>query len=104
MKHRLRNGGQKAILSGADEGESELFQDIESSLKHPSKVWGASLDPTDIIADNVILPEMRLGDSLVFPDMGAYTLVCASNFNRLPHPVCRYYKRGELHEWIVTAL
>ena len=51
----------------------DLFQHIESLLKHPSKVWGANCDGGDVIVELVDLPQMRLGDSLVFPDMGAYT-------------------------------
>ena len=80
-----------------------MFQNIESLLKHPSKIWGGSCGGEDVIVEKVDLPEMRLGDSLAFPDMGAYTLAFISGFNGLPQPVCRYYKQGELIEWNVDS-
>ena len=67
-------------------------------------MWGASLNGADVIADYVILPELSLGDSLVFPDMGAYTLAFNSRFLGLPQPICRYYKQGELIEWIMDII
>ena len=72
-----------------------IFQNSESAQKYPSTVWGASWDGDDLTANHVMLPEVGLGDSLVFPDMGAYTLACASGFNGLRHPVSRYYRHGE---------
>ena len=85
------------VMSSSD---FDLFQHIQSLLKHPSKVWGASCDGGDVIVELVDLPQMRLGDSLVFPDMGAYTIACATDFNGLPQPVCRYYTQGDLIEWV----
>ena len=65
-------------------------------------MWGGSCDGGDVIVEHVDLPEMRLGDSLVFPDMGAYTRALTSGFNGLPQPTCRYYKKGELSEWVMN--
>lgn len=49
-------------------------------------VWGPTCDGLDQVANDVLLPELKLGDWLVFEDMGAYTLPVASHFNGFPIP------------------
>jgi ornithine decarboxylase len=39
------------------------------------------LDSLDTVVTGYQLPEMSVGDWLVFDDMGAYTTALASNFN-----------------------
>mmetsp|Transcript_8218 Transcript_8218/g.11094 ORF Transcript_8218/g.11094 Transcript_8218/m.11094 type:complete len:529 (+) Transcript_8218:595-2181(+) len=48
---------------------------------HYSTLFGPTCDGLDTILRNVPLPELKLGDWLVFPNMGAYTLAAGSNFN-----------------------
>jgi hypothetical protein len=38
----------------------------------------------DIIAENVQLPELQIGDLIVSGSMGAYTTASATEFNSLP--------------------
>lgn len=38
------------------------------------------------MCENVLLPELEVGDWIVFEDMGAYTLPVASPFNGFPIP------------------
>lgn len=38
------------------------------------------------MANDVLLPELKIGDWLIFEDMGAYTLPVASHFNGFPIP------------------
>lgn len=52
----------------------------------PSSVWGPTCDGLDQVSENILLPEMKIGDWLVFEDMGAYTLPVASHFNGFPVP------------------
>jgi ornithine decarboxylase len=47
----------------------------------PCSIWGPTCDSIDMIAKDVQLPEMRIGDWLVFNQMGAYTMAAASCFN-----------------------
>lgn len=56
-----------------------------NKLTHAS-VWGPTCDGLDQVCDNVLLPEMDIGDWIVFEDMGAYTLPVASPFNGFPIP------------------
>jgi ornithine decarboxylase len=47
---------------------------------------GPSCDSCDVIARGVELPELRIGDRLVFYDAGAYTNEYAAAFNGFPIP------------------
>lgn len=46
-----------------------------------STVFGPTCDGLDTVLQNIPLPKLVPGDWLFFPDMGAYTLAGASNFN-----------------------
>ncbi|KAJ2805696.1 Ornithine decarboxylase [Coemansia furcata] len=47
-----------------------------------SSIWGPTCDSIDcIVPSGLLLPELRIGDWLVFDGMGAYTLCAASRFN-----------------------
>jgi ornithine decarboxylase len=47
---------------------------------------GPTCDSADVIAREVLLPDLRPGDLVVSPAMGAYTVVTASQFNGRPAP------------------
>ena len=47
----------------------------------PSTVFGPTCDGLDTVLRDFMLPPLENGDWLVFPDMGAYSLVGACNFN-----------------------
>jgi len=53
---------------------------------YSSTIWGPSCCGFDRIPNDFLLPEMNIGDWLVFEDMGAYTLSMAGNFNGFPIP------------------
>ena len=38
---------------------------------YPSSLWGPSLDQLDEVVEHCLLPELSLGDWLLFPNMGA---------------------------------
>jgi len=58
-------------LSGA-EGKDELFK---------ATVFGPTCDGLDTIIKGTPLPDLEVGDWLVWPEMGAYTVAAASMFN-----------------------
>jgi len=68
----------------------ELFI-VEGSVMHrksmkevplfSSSIWGPTCDSMDCISKNALLPELNVGDWLLFENMGAYTVAAASNFN-----------------------
>jgi ornithine decarboxylase len=55
--------------------------------KYLSIIWGPTADSHDVILQNVMLPELHVGDWLVWKDMGAYTLALSNTFNGLPIPL-----------------
>lgn len=52
--------------------------------RHLSVIAGPTCDSIDVIYENISLPEMEIGDLMVFESMGAYTTASASNFNGFP--------------------
>lgn len=41
-------------------------------------IWGPTCDSIDLIGKDFVLPELKIGDWLVFEQMGAYTMAAAS--------------------------
>jgi len=52
----------------------------------PSVLAGPTCDSIDVIAENLMLPHLKVGDLLVGRAMGAYTWACATEFNFFPKP------------------
>ena len=49
-------------------------------------IYGRTCDSADLIAENVEIPELRVGDWLRVDNMGAYTIVSGSEFNGFKKP------------------
>jgi ornithine decarboxylase len=60
----------------------EPLRDSEERL--PSVLAGPTCDSIDVIAENLMLPELKAGDLIVGRAMGAYTWASASDFNFFP--------------------
>ena len=48
---------------------------------HKTTIFGPTCDSIDVVAKDIQLPEMMVGDWLYFVNMGAYTVAAASSFN-----------------------
>ncbi|KAG8198894.1 hypothetical protein JTE90_015108 [Oedothorax gibbosus] len=57
---------------------------------HRSKLWGGTCCSSDVVVEEALLPEMDVGDHLVFDNMGAYTTVLTTSFNGFPAPLTHY--------------
>ncbi len=55
-----------------------------------SRLWGPTCDALDNVASQVLLPEMHVGQWMVFPNMGAYTGCASTRFNGFTKPVSVY--------------
>lgn len=55
-----------------------------SEERLPSVLAGPTCDSIDVIAENLLLPRLKLGDLIVGRSMGAYTWASASEFNFFP--------------------
>ncbi len=56
----------------------------EGGEKFPSVLAGPTCDSIDVIAENLMLPQLQAGDLIVGRAMGAYTWASASEFNFFP--------------------
>jgi ornithine decarboxylase len=61
-----------------------LAPDASSRPRVPATLFGRTCDSADCLADEIDLPELRVGDVLEVRNMGAYTNVSASCFNGFP--------------------
>lgn len=59
----------------------QVFKSGETS---PSILAGPTCDSIDVIAENIQLPELELGDLVIGLQMGAYTAATKTRFNSLP--------------------
>ena len=53
-------------------------------------IWGPTCCGLDSIKSNFTFYELVEGDSLLWPNMGAYTICCATNFNGFEKPTIYY--------------
>lgn len=56
----------------------------------PCSLWGPTCDSMDQILENALLPDLMVGDWVVFENMGAYTICASSNFNGFQAPEVKY--------------
>lgn len=78
------------LYDGAEVGEQSYralshpaLETLSETERFTSTVFGPTCDGLDTVMRGVPLPEMRLGDFLVFDSFGAYTIAGACNFNGL---------------------
>uniref|UniRef100_A0A674C6P4 ornithine decarboxylase n=1 Tax=Salmo trutta TaxID=8032 RepID=A0A674C6P4_SALTR len=57
---------------------------------YPSSIWGPTCDGLDRIAEVCTLPDMQVGEWLLFENMGAYTVAASSTFNGFQKPDIYY--------------
>uniref|UniRef100_A0A1I8P420 Orn/DAP/Arg decarboxylase 2 N-terminal domain-containing protein n=1 Tax=Stomoxys calcitrans TaxID=35570 RepID=A0A1I8P420_STOCA len=62
--------------------------------KFNSLLWGPTCDALDKIAENVHLPDLKCGEFLAFPNMGAYSLPLGCRFNGFNLPKTIYYDKA----------
>ena len=67
------SGGVDSSVAALREGPPE-----------PAVLAGPTCDSIDVIAENLMLPELRAGDIVVGRAMGAYTLATSTEFNFFP--------------------
>lgn len=91
-------GSFNCLLYDHAEVEPTFLEEHEDANKYKSSVWGPTCDGLDQILKSYPMPEMQVGDWIIFKDMGAYTMCAASNFNGMPKPRCYYLAHEE--EWV----
>jgi ornithine decarboxylase len=66
-----------------DHAEYPLFTSRTGPSRN-SVLAGPTCDSVDVVYENISLPELQIGDILIFDSMGAYTTASASTFNGFP--------------------
>eukprot|EP00928_Gymnodinium_smaydae_P046810 TRINITY_DN31202_c0_g1_i1.p1 TRINITY_DN31202_c0_g1~~TRINITY_DN31202_c0_g1_i1.p1 ORF type:complete len:835 (-),score=177.80 TRINITY_DN31202_c0_g1_i1:139-2643(-) len=81
----LRDGVELPLGGGAGEGG-------ETESARTCTIFGPTCDGFDLISDSISLPALRVGDSLLFENMGAYTSAASSSFNGFVPPRAFVYR------------
>lgn len=63
-----------------------LNQHSDQEKTFPSTIWGPTCDALDQLVADIPLPDVEIGDFIIFENMGAYTVPVASPFNGFPLP------------------
>jgi ornithine decarboxylase len=76
------------------DGQIPVYQlmapDAADRPKVRATLFGRTCDSADCLASDIEVPELRVGDVLEVPNMGAYTSVSASYFNGFGKPKRKY--------------
>ncbi len=64
--------------------------------RFPAVLAGPTCDSIDVIAENIALPHLDIGDLIVGRSMGAYTWASATDFNLFPKAMVLALDRGRL--------
>jgi len=59
----------------------KLNQTSDPSKEYESTIFGPTCDSLDLVVKDSLMPELNVGEWLVFENMGAYTMSAASHFN-----------------------
>ena len=89
------------VDAGIYQGLFEIFQsngDIEYPVSVSSDsrnlvrytIGGPTCDSSDVIATNIMLPQLKIGDRIAFHQTGAYTTSVATQFNGFDSPKTLY--------------
>ncbi|EDV19168.1 uncharacterized protein TRIADDRAFT_62376 [Trichoplax adhaerens] len=58
-------------------------------------LFGQTCDSLDLLLNECSLPKLNAGDWIYFEEVGAYSLVLATEFNSFKKPKCFYYIQEE---------
>ena len=90
-------------LTATDPWTGRLSARANTQQHRWATLGGPTCDSSDVIAREVMLPELRVGDLLVSPTMGAYTTVTATRFNGRPFTPVAVVGRGATTAEVAVA-
>jgi ornithine decarboxylase len=82
--HVLRSPLLPAVISEAPPSSSSPTNPTEKNEEetlYPSTLWGPTCDSADFVYKDLMLPALRNGDWVLWPNAGAYTVAGACDFN-----------------------
>jgi diaminopimelate decarboxylase len=69
------------------------FNERDGQL-HKSRLFGPTCDSIDLIAEEIMLPELAIGEWVYVENFGAYTVAASSGFNGFRTSICKYIFRS----------
>lgn len=66
------------------------LDDRSGDQYYSCSIWGPTCDGLDCLTTYQLLPELEVGDWVLYANMGAYTLTPSSAFNGMPQPKVNY--------------
>lgn len=95
MYYFLNDGVFGSFFCTAHEGQQAIpiVERKPGTQEYNSSMWGPTCDVMDLIVPDIWLPELDIGDSVVFENVGAYGYVLACRFNGFPLPKVKAYLR-----------
>ena len=92
-------GSFNCILYDHQRVVPQPLHELPATKYYSSSIWGPTCDGLDQVVEEVLLPEMQIGDWIVFENMGAYTLPVASPFNGFP--VAKVHVVADENIWLL---
>jgi diaminopimelate decarboxylase len=106
-KKIIRDNDEKMIIYYVNDGIYGSFNSIIFDHQKPSilpfnerdgklfnsKIYGNTCDSFDKISENIMLPDLAIGESLYIENFGAYTIASSSEFNGMQKPINKYIFR-----------
>jgi ornithine decarboxylase len=65
-----------------------------NNMLHKSRLFGPTCDSIDLISNDIMLPELAIGEWVYVENFGAYTVASSSNFNGFKTNVFKYIFRS----------
>ena len=62
--------------------------------QYKSRIFGPTCDSIDLISEDVMLPELAIGEWVYVENFGAYTIAASSGFNGFRTTMCKYILRS----------
>jgi diaminopimelate decarboxylase len=84
--------GEKIIVYYLNDGIYGSFGCIY--FDHKSRLFGPKCDSIDLISNEIMLPELAIGEWVYVENFGAYTVASSSNFNGFKTNVFKYIFRS----------
>jgi len=77
-------GSFNGIMFDHKKPQIQAFNERDG-VQHASRVYGCTCDGIDLLTDQVMLPDLAVGESCYVERMGAYSASAASSFNGFSH-------------------
>ncbi|XP_041114413.1 antizyme inhibitor 2-like [Polyodon spathula] len=68
---------------------------------YSSSVWGPTCAVEDLVSNQTQLPELQVGDWLIFENMGAYTVSLGTQLNRFSIPRVHFCISSKIYHWVL---